>query len=97
MVREWLAGSPFSDYFIPSLSLFVLVGGVLLVAALAVIGRRQSGRVSALAAGAVLLVWIAVQVAVIGYVSWMQPVTFAAGVAVLMLAARLPPTGRAAS
>lgn len=95
--REWLAGSPFSDYFIPSLILFVLVGGVLLVAALAVIGRRQSGRVSALAAGAVLLVWIAVQVAVIGYVSWMQPVTFAAGVAVLMLAARLPPAGRAAS
>ena len=30
---EWLSGTPFSDYFIPSLILFVVVGGSSLVAA----------------------------------------------------------------
>ena len=34
--REWLAGSPFSDYVVPSLVLFVVVGGALALAALMV-------------------------------------------------------------
>ena len=37
--------------------------------------------------GVTLMSWIVVQVAMIGYVSWMQPVSFAAGVAVTGLAA----------
>jgi hypothetical protein len=35
-------------------------------------------------------VWIATQVSMIGYVSWMQPTTAAAGVLMLVLASRLP-------
>jgi hypothetical protein len=31
---EWLAGSPFSDYVVPSLVLFVVVGGALALAGL---------------------------------------------------------------
>ena len=30
---EWLEGSPFSDYTVPSLILFIVVGGSLLIAA----------------------------------------------------------------
>ena len=86
----WLAGSPFADYFIPSLILFVVVGGALALAALAVIARFRSARRSAVIAGAVVLGWIVVQVAIIGYVSWMQPATFLGGVAVLALAWGLP-------
>ena len=87
---EWLAGSPFSDYFIPSLILFVVVGGVFSFAAIAVFMRSRLARVSAFVAGTVVLVWIGVQLAIIGYVSWMQPTTLLAGVFVLILTWLLP-------
>jgi hypothetical protein len=90
---EWLEGSPFTDYFIPSLILLVVVGGAFSVAAIAVFMRSRHARVSAYAAGTVVLVWIGVQLAIIGYVSWMQPTTFLAGVFVLILT-RLLPTNR---
>ena len=89
--REWLAGSPFADYFIPSLILLVVVGGTLGFAAVAVVAGMRLGRLSALAAGGVLLTWIVVQVWIIGYVSWMQPATFIGGLAVRSLAWRLSP------
>jgi hypothetical protein len=85
----WLAGSPFSDYFIPSLILFTVVGGSFLAAVILLFARSRIGRVSALAAGSIVMVWLATQVAIIGYVSWMQPATFVGGLLVLMLAYRL--------
>jgi hypothetical protein len=88
---EWLEGSPFSDYTIPSLILFIVVGGSLLIASVAVFARFHIGRTSALTAGTILLIWIAVQVAMIGYVSWMQPATTVGGLLVLLLAWMLPP------
>jgi hypothetical protein len=87
---EWLDGSPFSDYTIPSLILFIVVGGSFLVATVAVLARARIARASAFAAGAVVLVWIAVQLAIIGYVSWMQPTTAVGGLVVLVLAWMLP-------
>ena len=83
---EWLDGSPFDNYFIPSLILLVIVGGSLLLAAVAVLARLRIGRRAALAAGIIVLIWIAAQVAIIGHVSWMQPATLAGAVAVLILA-----------
>ena len=87
--REWLRGSPFSDYFIPSLILFAVVGGSFLAAAVFVFARWPHDCSAARAAGAIVLGWLAVQVAIIGYVSWMQPATFAGGLLVLVLAWRL--------
>lgn len=92
---EWLAGSPFRDYFLPSLILFVVVGGAFLVAAIAVFARSRIARLAALAAGVIVLGWLAVQIAIIGYVSWMQPVTAIAGLLILLLAARAPHAGAA--
>lgn len=86
---EWLIGSPFDSYFIPSLFLFVVVGGTFLVAAVAVLARWPLAWVAAIAAGVVVLGWIAVQVSLIGYVSWMQPVTALAGALILRLAVLL--------
>jgi hypothetical protein len=88
----WLSGSPFSDYTLPSLILFVVVGGAFLVAAVAVLRRARAGRLYAMAAAAIVLGWIAAQVAIIGYVSWMQPVTTIGGVLILLLARALPKT-----
>jgi len=87
---EWLRHTPFRGYFIPSLILFAIVGGALVVGAVAVFARLRVARSAAVNAGIVLLIWIATQIAMIGYVSWLQPTTAAAGVLILALAAALP-------
>jgi len=86
---EWLDGSLFDDYFIPSLILFLVVGSVLLMAAVTVFAGSRGAALAARVAGYVVLFWICVQLAIIGYVSWMQPATFIAGILVLVLAATL--------
>jgi len=70
---EWLEGTPFTDYFVPSLFLLVVVGGTSLTSAVMVFVNRRGFRGAALVAAGLLLCWIAIQVAMIGYVSWMQP------------------------
>src|SRR5215204_6547998 len=81
---EWLSGSPFPAYFVPSLILLVVVGGSFIVAAIAVFTGLRIARLAALTAGSVVLGWLAVQLAIIGYLSWMQPTTAIAGVMVLV-------------
>ena len=88
--REWLQGSPFRDYFIPGLFLFVVIGGSFLFAAIAVFGRLPKARLAAFSAAIIVLAWLAVQVSIIGYVSWMQPATTIAGIIFLSLARFLP-------
>jgi hypothetical protein len=92
----WLAGSPFHDYFVPGLVLFGVVGLALGGAALAVLFERENARLAALAAGTILLAWLLVQIAIIGWVSWLQPITAVADVTVLALALALPGGGQRA-
>ena len=80
---EWLEGTPFTSYFIPSLILFVAVGGTSLFAGILVFRKSLYARLASFFAGMVTVIWLTVQVAIIGYVSWMQPTT--AGVAALIL------------
>jgi hypothetical protein len=87
---EWLEGSPFRDYFVPSLILLVVVGGSFIVAAIAVFARLRAARFAVFVAALVVLGWLTVQMAIIGYVSWMQPATAVAGVLVLILGSQLP-------
>lgn len=75
----WLEGSPFDDYLWPSLTLLVGVGGSQLLAAVMNMTRSRVAPWFALGAGAVLVIWIVTQVAIIGYMSWLQPAMFAAG------------------
>jgi hypothetical protein len=42
--KEWLAGSPFTDYFIPSFILFFVVGGSMLLAAVAIFAHWRKAR-----------------------------------------------------
>lgn len=91
---EWLDGSPFRDYFVPSLILLTIVGGGLLFGAITVFARLDMARWAALSAGVVLLGWITVQIAIIGYVSWMQPATAIGGLLVVVLAWMLPRSSR---
>jgi hypothetical protein len=87
---EWLEGSPFRTYTIPSVLLLVVVGGSLLLAALAVWARWRSGRLLAMGASIIVLGWIVVQLSIIGHVSWMQPATAIGGLIIFILAWALP-------
>jgi hypothetical protein len=93
---EWLAGSPFRSYFVPSLVLFFVVGGASLAAAIAVYAEVPSARLVAAGAAAIVATWMAAQIAVIGAVSWLQPATLTAALAVAIMAWSLSP-GRAAA
>jgi hypothetical protein len=86
---SWLDRSPFDTYFVPSLLLFVAVGGSAALSAVLVFRRAPMGPAYALAAGAILLVWIVVQVAIIGWVSWLQPTMALAAIAILLLSSTL--------
>ncbi len=81
----WLDGSPFTSYFVPSLVLFVLVGGATLAASVLVFTRSRYGRAGAIGAGLVMLGWIVVQLAIIGFVSWLQPAVAVVSLVVLAL------------
>lgn len=87
--REWLRGSPFSTYLVPSLILLIVVGGTHALAGVAMLRGVGRSRALALAAGTVLLGWIGVQVAIIGYVSWLQPAMCVAALVTIVLATRL--------
>jgi hypothetical protein len=89
---EWLQGSPFRDYFVPSLILLIAVGGSSAIASVAVFEGLRVARLAAFAAGLIVLCWLAVQVAIIGNVSWMQPTTAIAASLVLVLGSLLRPS-----
>jgi hypothetical protein len=62
-----LAGSPFETYLGPGLILFTVLGlGPLIAACLAWI-RHPLAPVAAFVVGAALLIWVAVEIAIIGY------------------------------
>ena len=86
---EWLEGSPFQTYTVPSLVLGVAVGGSSATAALtALTGQAVAGQVSILA-GVVLSGWIAAQAAIIGPRSFLQPLMGGVGIAMIVLGRRL--------
>ena len=88
---DWLQGSPFRNYFIPGLFLFIVIGGLALYAAIAVFTQHRFARHAAFLCSVTVLLWLAVQVIIIGYVSWMQPAT-AIGAMLILLLSRLLPT-----
>lgn len=64
---EWLAGSPFESYRVPGAVLLTVLGIGPLIVALAAWQRRSWAWTGALLVGLGLLVWLGVQVAVVGY------------------------------
>jgi hypothetical protein len=62
-----LAGSPFETYFGPGLILFTVLGLGPLVAARLAWTRHPLAPVAAFVVGAALLIWVAVEIAIIGY------------------------------
>lgn len=86
---DWLEGSPFKNYFVPALILFILVGGCCLLGAIMVLMRHRLAAKAAMVSSIVILVWIGVQLSIIGYVSWMQPAVAGTGIVILILSRSL--------
>ena len=64
-----LSGSPFETYFVPGLILFCVLGLCPLVAARLTWLRHPLAPVAALGVGVTLLVWMAVEIIIVGYSS----------------------------
>ncbi len=82
-----LAGSPFENFLIPGLTLLIVLGVVPVVVAIGLLQRHEwAWRVSALI-GASLIVFIIVEIAVIGYSSEppLQLIYGLTGVAILLV------------
>jgi hypothetical protein len=95
-----LAGSPFDTYLVPGMILFGVLGLGPLVAAYLAWLRHSLARVAALAVGAALLIWVAVEIAIIGYSNEPPLQAFYLVLAVAILVAGLAPwspTSRAAA
>jgi len=80
----YLKNTPFTSYLVPGLILATVVGGTQMAAAISMLKRNDRSKALAAVAGFGMLIWIFVEVAVIGY-SWLQAVYFAVGVAELAL------------
>jgi hypothetical protein len=80
-----LEGGPFATYFVPGLILFAVVGGSLAFAAFALFWRRPLALELAALAGAILLVWTTTQLALVGYLSWLQAALVAIASVILAL------------
>jgi hypothetical protein len=86
---ERLQGTPFSDYTIPALLLTMIVGGSSLIAAVTVFTGREVGVLASLAAGAILVGGVAVEVGMIDHMTFLQPFYFVLGLVIWTLAAGL--------
>lgn len=85
-----LAGSPFDTYFVPGLILFGVLGIGPLVAARLAWLRHPLAPTAAFIVGAGLLIWVAVEIAIIGYSNEppLQAIYGVLGVAILLIAIR---------
>ncbi len=81
---SWLDGSPFSSYVIPSVVLLVAVGGSAALAFAALAMRSPWAAPLGVAAGVILVGWIAVEVIWIPF-SPLQPACLVAGIAMVAL------------
>jgi hypothetical protein len=82
----WLEGSAFATYFVPGIILFAIVGGTALLAAISVFAGRLDADDHAKLAGWTLVIWLVTQLAIVGFVSFLQPATAVLALAILNLA-----------
>jgi hypothetical protein len=98
MSIDILKNSPFPDYLIPGIILFLGNGVFPLLVAIGLIKPEWQGLKSlnpfkayrwpwtgSLAVGIILLIWIIMETAMLGYISFLQPVMGAWGVIILIL------------
>lgn len=79
MELNWLEGTPFRNFLIPGIILFVINGIGNTTAAILSIRKTRYFEVAGIVLGAVMMTWIISQVAFIGYKNFLQPLYFSTG------------------
>lgn len=78
-----LGHSPFSDFLVPGLLLFWLVGVVNLFSGVLALRRHRVGEIASFGGGSALTVWILSQLAMLRAFSWLQVVYLVIGLATM--------------
>jgi uncharacterized membrane protein len=84
-----LAGSPFTDYFVPGAILFTILGLGPLGTAVLAWRRHPVAPFLTFAVGAALLIWLIVEIAIIGYSNEppLQPIYLGLGIMITLVGA----------
>lgn len=85
MPLELLSGSPFENYLIPGLLLFSVNGMGNVFAAILSFGKNKYSGYTGMLFGLALIIWIVVQIELIGLVTWLQPFYLLLGILELLL------------
>lgn len=80
-----LADSPFSNFLIPGVLLFLLLGVGNAIGTVGAFKRRRWAGWLAILLGGALIVWIIAQVYWLGFISFLQPLMLSAGTFELLL------------
>jgi len=89
MSIEFLQDSPFKDFFIPGLFLFIFNGIFHLVAAIFSFFKSKYAGTLGVLLGAILALWIVLQVCFISLISFMQPLFFFIGLIEIIISLRI--------
>lgn len=103
MSPDFLTGSPFKNFLVPGIILFLLIGAFPLIGAWGLLkkpGWRWANAVNicrryhwswtaSWAVGVIILIWLIVQTAMLGYIFFLQPVMAVWG-SIIILVAMLP-------
>lgn len=79
----------FADFLIPGLFLLIVIGGSQLLAAIWLIKQHKHALAFSLYAGLMLVVWIVIQLIILGYTSFLQPMIGVFGLSEMTLSALL--------
>ncbi|MCF8242457.1 MAG: hypothetical protein K9J16_13850 [Melioribacteraceae bacterium] len=82
---EWLNATPFADFLIPGIILFIFIGVGHIFGFIITIIKHKLRFVIALVLGCILISWIAFQVGLIGYKNFLQPLYFIVGLLEVLL------------
>ena len=85
MPESLLAGGPFTSFALPGLVLVIVVGGSQALAAGLLIARRESALLWTAVAAVGMLIWIYVEITIIGGGAWLQLLYFATGIIQVVL------------
>jgi hypothetical protein len=82
-----LSHTPFHDFLVPGLLLAVMVGGVNTLAGILMLRRHLRANAEAIVSGAILALWIIVEVLLIRHVHWLHAVYLGLGLVIVAVAA----------
>ena len=80
-----LDGTPFDNFLVPGLILTFIVGGSAALGTIAGISQNAWARAAWVMSGSVFAIWIIVQIAMVGLISWLQPTMLGLGLSILVL------------